>query len=150
MNRSDPSRSIVPGIPFEMSFVRSYVKSQSCTGVVFAHATPNLILETQPTHCLFSLTSQGDICKAVSTRGQSRPLAFESVWLRVRMHITERKNRSKADNKDIRQRKRKKLTTPAPAMSRNNITAHLTGFTRSHTCTASHRRKQQNGELTKA
>ena len=72
----------------------------------------------------------------MSTRGQSRPLAFESVWLRGR--CSQSKNRSK-NNKDTRhetRKTRKKLTSPTPAM-----------FTRSHTSTASY---PESDKLTKA
>ena len=116
------------------SVVRQVSELHRCS--VCARDT-NLILETQPTHCplqgFFSLTSQGAICKAVSTRGQSRPLAFESVWLRVRMLTTEKPLKH---NKGTQYKHVKKLTSPAPAIS-----------TRSHPCTASH---PESDELTRA
>ena len=62
------------------SFVRSVVRQVS--GVVFALcATPNTCSRDSANTLSFFVTSQGAISPAVSTRGQSRPLAFESVWL---------------------------------------------------------------------
>ena len=103
------------------------VPPQQDTTALFSRLR-NSTVRTQPV--------KGAICSAVSTRGQSRPLALEQCGYE-RGCIQSRKNRSTADNKDAQQKKHVlTLTSHLPAMFRNNVTSRLKGFTRFQTCTA--------------
>ena len=92
-----------------------------------------------------------------STSQRSHLLSCEHSWaeqttgprtmrLRERMHTNEKKP-LKSRQQGRSAQTRKNLTSPAPAMFRNNVTTRLTGFTRFHTCTASN---PESDKLTKA
>ena len=104
VNRRAPSRSIVPGIPFEMSFVRSYVKSQSCTGVVFAlHATPKpYSRDSANTLSFFLDQSRSHLLSCEHSWAEQTTGLRVSVATSEDAHNREKKNRSEADNKDTR------------------------------------------------
>ena len=72
----------------------------------------------------------------MSTRGQSRPLALEQCgYERGYTQIKKKPLKSRQQGRSAPTSKN--LTSTAPSMFRNNVTARLTGFTRFPTCTAS-------------
>ena len=82
----------------------------------------------------------------MSTRGQSRPLALEQCDYE-RGHTQIKKKPLKSRQQGRSAPTSKNLTSTAPSMFRNNVTARLTGFTRFHTCTAPN---PESDKLTKA
>ena len=87
-----------------------------------------------------------------STSQRSHLLSCEHSWaeqttgsrtmrLRERIHTDQEKTAQRQTTKTF-QHQQIKMTSTAPSMFRNNVTARLTGFTRFHTCTAPNPQRQ--------